>query len=184
MGMTILVACGLLLIGLPVTEAAPTKEALTEQCRKHTEKFEYPEAIDACGKAIGLDGKYADAYFWRGIALVATRQYDKALADFTQVIALSPTDVQALSNRGLVYRRLKQFDLALKDLNQAIEIDPAYAPGTSAVMPAHDLTLHAVWGTKTALTITSNGGRANFDDSDSDSEDEAPAPKKPAAKKK
>lgn len=120
---------GLTLQTVSPAMAAETKEALTEQCRKHTEKFKYLEAIDACGKAIGLDGKYADAYFWRGVALVATRQYDRALADFTQVITLNPNDVQALSNRGLVYRRLKQYELALKDLNQAIEIDPAYAPG-------------------------------------------------------
>ena len=108
--------------------AAPeSKEMLTDQCRKHTEKFEYPEAVEACNKAISLDAKYIDAYFWRGVAFVATRQYEKAIADFTQVISLNPNDVQALSNRGLVYRRLKQYDLALKDLNQAIELDPSHA---------------------------------------------------------
>ena len=108
---------------------AESKEALLEQCRKHTEKFEYPEAVETCSKLISRDPKYTDAYFWRGVALVASREYDRAIADFTQVISLNPNDVQALSNRGLAYRRMKQYDQALRDLNQAIEIDPGYAIG-------------------------------------------------------
>ncbi|MEA4938097.1 MAG: InlB B-repeat-containing protein [Christensenella sp.] len=44
--------------------------------------------------------------------------------------------------------------------------DPAYAPGTEiAHMPASDVKLYAVWGTKTALTITSNGDTFGFDGS-------------------
>ena len=66
MALTALLAFTIWTISLPAaTEGAETKEALTAQCRKHTEKFEYPEAIEACSKAIGLDGKHADAYFWR-----------------------------------------------------------------------------------------------------------------------
>ena len=51
---------------LPVSRAAEKKVELTEQCRKHVAAFEYPEAINACGQAIKLDDKHADAYFWRG----------------------------------------------------------------------------------------------------------------------
>ena len=44
--------------------------------------------------------------------------------------------------------------------------DSAYAPGTSfAHMPNHDVTLYAVWGTKTTLTLTSNGDNFDYDGS-------------------
>jgi uncharacterized repeat protein (TIGR02543 family) len=42
--------------------------------------------------------------------------------------------------------------------------DSAYAPGTEiAHMPANDVTLYAVWGTQTLVTLTSNGGTFDFD---------------------
>jgi tetratricopeptide (TPR) repeat protein len=120
----------LILFYMPmVVRAAESKEYLTDQCRKQSMQYEYPEAIESCGKAIKMDAKNIDAYFWRGVAFVATRQYDKAIEDFSQVLAMNPKDVQALSNRGLVYRRLKQYDKAMADLNLAIETDPAYAEG-------------------------------------------------------
>ena len=130
--LTVRIFLPLLLITLfmpMAAQAAESKEYLTEQCRKHSTQYEYPEAIESCSKAIKMDAKNTDAYFWRGVALVATRQYDKAIEDFNQVLALNPKDVQALSNRGLVFRRLKQYDKALADLNAAIETDPSYAEG-------------------------------------------------------
>ena len=64
MAMTALIAFTIVTIGLPVAaEAAPTKESLTEQCRKHTETFEYPEAIETCGKAISLRTGFAVGQF-------------------------------------------------------------------------------------------------------------------------
>ena len=41
--------------------------------------------------------------------------------------------------------------------------DPAYAPGTSVVMPGNDLTLYAVWAPKMALTLTANSAAQNYD---------------------
>ena len=45
----------------------------------------------------------------------------------------------------------------------ATAADPAYAPGTSVVMPGNDLTLYAVWAPKMALTLTANSTTKNYD---------------------
>ncbi|MEA4915583.1 MAG: InlB B-repeat-containing protein, partial [Christensenella sp.] len=45
----------------------------------------------------------------------------------------------------------------------ATAADPTYAPGTSVVMPAGDLTLYAIWAPKMALTLTANSSTQNYD---------------------
>jgi tetratricopeptide (TPR) repeat protein len=55
------------------------------------------------------------------------QQYDKALADYSETIALDPKNAAARYNRGLAYLELHQYEKALADLNKAIELDPKNA---------------------------------------------------------
>lgn len=55
----------------------------------------------------------------------AARQYDVALARYTQIIQRNPKDGWAYSNRSHVYQELKQPEKALIDLRRAREIDPS-----------------------------------------------------------
>ena len=53
--------------------------------------------------------------------------YDKAVAHYTQAIALSPELAEAYNNRGNAYYRKGEFDLAIQDYNTAIDLNPEYA---------------------------------------------------------
>jgi tetratricopeptide (TPR) repeat protein len=55
------------------------------------------------------------------------RDYLGALTDYTQAIAIDPTDALAFCCRGVAYYRLGDKQDALIDYNRAIELDPSLA---------------------------------------------------------
>ncbi|MDR2904920.1 MAG: tetratricopeptide repeat protein [Helicobacteraceae bacterium] len=67
------------------------------------------------------------AYYNRGIAYIKLRNYDQAVKDYTQAIALDPKDDQAYHNRGGAYCKLGNYDQAIADFTKAIELNPKYA---------------------------------------------------------
>ena len=67
------------------------------------------------------------AYLWRGGAYHYQKDYDRAIADFTQVISFDPNYVSAYHFRGDVYHEKKDYDRAIADYTQAILLDPNYA---------------------------------------------------------
>ena len=64
------------------------------------------------------------AYNHRGIALILLREYDKAVADFTEAIRLFPKHTSALSNRGYAWVALGEDDKAVADFTEAIRLNP------------------------------------------------------------
>jgi tetratricopeptide (TPR) repeat protein len=64
------------------------------------------------------------AYFGRGYAYSRLGQYDKAVADYSQAIALDPKYAPPWHNRGADYIRLGQYDKAVADYSQAIALEP------------------------------------------------------------
>ena len=58
-------------------------------------------------KATRLKPAYADAYNNRGNAYVDLKQYDKAIADYTEAIRLKPDYAGAYYNRGLASPRFR-----------------------------------------------------------------------------
>ena len=67
------------------------------------------------------------AYNNRGMAHRNNGNYDLAIQDFDQAIALRPAYAQAYNSRGFVYSYRANYDLAISDLNKAIELEPGYA---------------------------------------------------------
>jgi uncharacterized repeat protein (TIGR02543 family) len=61
------------------------------------------------------------------------------------------------------FTRAGYYFLGWSTASNATTADPAYAPGTSVVMPSANLTLYAVWAAKTALTLTANSATQNYD---------------------
>ncbi|MBN2035096.1 MAG: tetratricopeptide repeat protein [Chitinispirillaceae bacterium] len=53
------------------------------------------------------------------------REYDKAIADFTQALRANPGYAMAYTNRGIAYMAVGADDLALRDFEKAITLDPA-----------------------------------------------------------
>jgi len=57
----------------------------------------------------------------------ASAEYDKAIADYDEVIRLDPKDVFAYIYRGCAYERKGDYDKAIADYDEAIRLDPKYA---------------------------------------------------------
>jgi len=65
----------------------------------------------------------AAAHYNRGFAYQLKRDFDRAIADFDQVIALNPNIAMAFNNRGLIYFDKRDYNKAIADFDQAIAID-------------------------------------------------------------
>jgi Flp pilus assembly protein TadD len=76
-------------------------------------------SLMACGSK-----KNAEAYVQRGKDFLAAKQYDQAIASFSQAIILNPQMAKAYNNRGIAYCNKNRFDQAIKDFSRTIELDP------------------------------------------------------------
>ncbi|WP_456683544.1 tetratricopeptide repeat protein [Bradyrhizobium sp. S3.14.4] len=68
----------------------------------------------------------AIAYNNRGNAYTAKGDYDSAISDFDQSIALNPTYAKAFNNRGVAHLRRREYELAIEAFDDAIKLDPGY----------------------------------------------------------
>ena len=66
----------------------------------------------------------SDAAFDRGYAAMERKDYDKAIAEFTEAIRLDPQYDAAYHNRGHVYAERKDYAKAIADFNEAIRLNP------------------------------------------------------------
>jgi tetratricopeptide (TPR) repeat protein len=69
----------------------------------------------------------ARAFFYRGRALAAASQYDRAIHDFDEAIRLDPSFPDAFNFRGVALAGEGQFEKAAADFDAAIRLDPNYA---------------------------------------------------------
>jgi tetratricopeptide (TPR) repeat protein len=94
-----------------------------ERGKKLFEKKDYLGAKENFERAIELDSKLAEAYYFRGRV-----QFDdvKADADFTKAIDLKPDYAEAYFRRGLNKDLKGERPAALKDYNKAIELNKSF----------------------------------------------------------
>ena len=65
-----------------------------------------------------------ESYYKRGIAYYKKREYDKAIADFSEVIERDSNHAESYYNRGNAYCDNVDFDEAIADYTKAIELKP------------------------------------------------------------
>ncbi|MEQ1775521.1 MAG: tetratricopeptide repeat protein [Burkholderiales bacterium] len=85
------------------------------------------EAIDACTRAINAGPRnkaLAGIYFNRAIEWNAKKDFDRAIADYTEAIKINADYREAFNNRGNAHRNKKDYDRAIEDYEQAIRIAP------------------------------------------------------------
>ncbi|HLW66308.1 MAG TPA: tetratricopeptide repeat protein, partial [Gemmataceae bacterium] len=87
------------------------------------------EALKLVEQAIAADAKSADAYALRADIRTASRQFDKAVADYTKAIELNPQSAALYDQRGTAYFKLAKIAESLADYNKSIELDPKLGAG-------------------------------------------------------
>jgi tetratricopeptide (TPR) repeat protein len=68
-------------------------------------------------------GNHAGYFRDRGDIYLRLKEYDKAIADLTQSLDLTPQDTEVLEARGSAYYRNGQLAQALADLDLAVKLD-------------------------------------------------------------
>jgi tetratricopeptide (TPR) repeat protein len=81
-------------------------------------------SADSRGKEPEVIPPEALQYVQHGIEHVRTREYERAIGEFSAAIEKYPKYVMAYNDRAAAFIRQKKFDKAKDDLTKALEIDP------------------------------------------------------------
>jgi tetratricopeptide (TPR) repeat protein len=79
------------------------------------------QVLDATA-SINADPKNTDAYVMRGNAYNSQGNYEAALGDFTQAIAIAPKEGARYRYRGSVELETRDYDKAISDFNRAVKL--------------------------------------------------------------
>lgn len=120
----VLLGLALVLIALPAS--AQTAEEWS-RCLADGSKIPAEARVGYCTQLIQsgrlLTQNVRAAYWNRGVAYGTIGQYDKAISDYTQAIALQPTGA-AYALRGYTYERKGARDQAIADYRTALRLSP------------------------------------------------------------
>ena len=65
----------------------------------------------------------ATAYKNRGNAYDDKGEYDRALEDYEQALAINPQDADVFNSRGTTYTALGRYEHAIQDFDQAVKLN-------------------------------------------------------------
>lgn len=123
----LLLLCALVSVMLAATPGFGASRRDRADCDKVTEET----AMAACERVINdrreSKRNRSDAFVNRGLLRFGTRDFDPAIADFTEAIRLNPKNARAYQGRGAAWLLKKEIDRAIADFGVAIRLDPKYA---------------------------------------------------------
>lgn len=71
--------------------------------------------------------KNSDHYFNRAIFYQQSRDWDKALTNYSKAAGLNANNPDIYNNIGVIYKELRQYDRAIEEFLKAIDLNPDYA---------------------------------------------------------
>jgi tetratricopeptide (TPR) repeat protein len=113
-------------LNIPGREKADTKAHLLKGYRLHRQKS-YKEALDELNKALELDPRNAEAYYWRGRSLVNLGRLDQGMEDFKTAVKFKPDYAEAYDHLGWLASKRGQVEEAIAYLTKSIELKPENA---------------------------------------------------------
>jgi tetratricopeptide (TPR) repeat protein len=87
--------------------------------------------VDDTPSHLRVDLHSATGCYDRGVASLDRRDYERAIADFTEAIRFNPKYAAAYYNRGFAYLDKKDYDHAIADYDQVITLNPKLASAYS-----------------------------------------------------
>lgn len=100
-------------------------QLLKKGIKSHIEWLNEPDekAIQYYDRAIQLDPKDIDAYFYKGIVLHGLKRYEEAVVAYDKVIQLDP-NYPVYGNKGDALRKLGRYEEAEEAYRKEDEVDP------------------------------------------------------------
>lgn len=83
----------------------------------------FATSVDALSKQL-TKSPTAENYHLRGVALLASKQYDRAISDFSESLKRVPKNAGALNNRGQCHYLKQNYSEAIRDFSAALIQDP------------------------------------------------------------
>lgn len=90
-------------------------------------KGKYEEALNAFDKVIEVRPDYANAWYYKGLALGGLDRNEEALKAHDKAIELNPDYANAWINRGVALDNLGRYEEALKAYDKVIGLNPDFA---------------------------------------------------------
>ncbi|MBS2007061.1 MAG: protein kinase [Cyanobacteria bacterium SZAS TMP-1] len=87
------------------------------------------ENIELCNEKLARNPDDFKAYFYRGKHFCQTREYTKAIADFTDALRVKKDSAFAHAQRAHAYYMLRKYDQAIADCNAQIALEGASVAG-------------------------------------------------------
>lgn len=101
--------------------ACGSQESSKEAAKEKAPQAAAPPTTPAPGASAA---QTAEEYVNQGKEAIKSKQFDQAIASFSEAIKLDPKSIPAYNNRGIAYCEKGNFDKAIAEFSQVIEIDP------------------------------------------------------------
>lgn len=88
---------------------------------KEFDAGQYDSAITNFTEAITIEPTYADAYYYRGLALQQLGKYEQAIADYTKAIGYTDHNAEDYVSRGAAFMELGKNEEAIADETKALD---------------------------------------------------------------
>jgi tetratricopeptide (TPR) repeat protein len=113
----------------------PTAAQTPDDCYQAGLEEDDQNLIRVCTRVLekgGIEGSTLSTTLSnRGLGYLRSKQYDKAIIDFSEAILINPKNPFAFDNRGDAWREKGNYERALADYNEALAIEPSF---TSALL--------------------------------------------------
>lgn len=110
--------------------AVPASAQTSDACYQATLRFDGPEIVRACSAALERGGlsnnDLSIVYSNRALGYMHQKQWDEAIADLSEALAIDGTNQFAFNSRGQCWSNKKNYDRAFADFDEALRLDPEF----------------------------------------------------------